>query len=506
MAKKVRLRFAPSPTGPLHIGGVRTALFSYLYAKQNNGDFVLRIEDTDRNRYVEGAEQYIEDCLAWAQINPDESPSLGGEYGPYRQSERLDMYRQYADQLLSQGWAYYAWDTTEEIEEMKEVERRKGNPSPNYGHGTREKMKNSLNYSEEEARKIIESGQKYVIRFKVPENVDIEFADMIRGDISISSNQLDDKVLIKNDGFPTYHLAVVVDDYLMKISHVFRGEEWLPSAPFHVLLWDSLGWKRAMPQMAHLPLIMKTEGQGKLSKRDAEKHGYSVFPLDWKNPENGEETPGYDTLGFLPSGFDNMLLMLGWHPRDEKEIFSMEEMLEAFRIEDVSHAGARFDYAKGVWYNQQHFHRMAAEDFLEICRSEFLARGWDDMEKYIAVAREIHERISLRPDICSEADYFFRSPELKDKSSLEKNWDAEKRAFFQEIVGLFGNIPTFTEEEIEKTFKDTMKTSGYKPGQVMLPFRIMLVGEKRGVGVFKIAEIIGKEETINRINTTLDQL
>ncbi len=506
MSKKVRLRFAPSPTGPLHIGGVRTALFSYLYAKKHGGDFVLRIEDTDRNRYVEGAEKYIEDSLAWAKILPDESPSLGGEYGPYRQSERLENYRKFADQLIENGMAYYAWDTKEEIEEMKEVERQKGNPAPFYGHGTRERMNNSINYPEEKAKEIVESGQEYVIRFRTPENVDVEFTDMIRGDISISSNQLDDKVLIKNDGFPTYHLAVVVDDYLMKISHIFRGEEWLPSAPFHVLLWDSLGWKKDMPEMAHLPLILKPDGKGKLSKRDADKNGFSVFPLDWENKETGETSPGYDTLGFLPEGFDNMLLMLGWHPKDEQEVFSLEEMIEAFQIEEVSHAGAKFDYPKGVWYNQQHFHQLAEDEFLEICRKEFLAQNWDDMDKYVAVAKTIKDRISLKPDILSEADYFFVTPELKDKESLEKNWDEDKQKFFQELMGDFGDIQNFTETEIEKAFKDKMAADGYKPGQVMLPFRIMLVGEKRGVGVFTIAEIIGKEETILRINNALESI
>ncbi len=505
MPRKVRLRFAPSPTGPLHLGGMRTALFSYLYAKQHKGDFVLRIEDTDRSRYVEGAEDYITRALAWAQISPDESPRLGGDYGPYRQSDRLELYQKYAFELVEKGLAYYAFDTKEEIEAMREHQKKKGNDNAKYGHHTRMHMRNSLSLPADEVQNLMDANVPFVIRLQVPESRLIQVEDMIRGVIESNTDELDDKVLLKQDGYPTYHLAVVVDDYLMKISHVFRGEEWLPSAPFHVLLWQALGWESSMPQWAHLPLILKPDGHGKLSKRDGDRLGFSVFPLDWTDPESGETTSGYDTLGFIPAGFDNMLVMLGWHGSGDQEIYGLEEMVEQFDVGGVAHGGARFDYQKAVWYNQQHIHALSASEFGELCKSCYDAQGWIDDDKRMRVPELIQDRVALIPDIVTESDYLFEEPSTVEMESKRKSWDEDRAAFFQELIPKYEKLENFDEENTEKVFKALMKEKGHKPSAVMMPYRIMLVGEKRGIGVFKISEIIGKVDTLNRIYNVLNQ-
>ncbi|MCB0541003.1 MAG: glutamate--tRNA ligase, partial [Bacteroidetes bacterium] len=374
MSKKIRTRFAPSPTGPLHMGGVRTALYCYLFAKQNNGDFILRIEDTDQNRYVEGAEQYIIDALKWCGIEANEGVSYGGEFGPYRQSERKDMYRAYAEELIEKGDAYYAFDTEEELEEWRENMKKQGNPSPKYDPITRQYLKNSLSLSEDEVKKRLNAGDDYVIRYKMPRNEEVKFEDKIRGIVSFQSNQLDDKVLLKGDGMPTYHLANVVDDHTMEITDVIRGEEWLPSTPLHVMLYKSFGWE--MPSFAHLPLILKPDGKGKLSKRDGDRLGFPVFPLNWQDPESGEQSIGYKERGFLPEAFINMLAFLGWNPGTEQEIFSREELIKDFSIERVNKSGARFDYEKTKWFNQQYLKNKSDKELADLTKVLFKEKGY----------------------------------------------------------------------------------------------------------------------------------
>src|SRR3954468_10370829 len=375
MEKKVRVRFAPSPTGGLHLGGVRTVLYNYLFAKQHNGTFVLRIEDTDQTRYVAGAEEYIQECLQWCGLEPDESPLHGGPYAPYRQSERKDMYRQYGEQLVQQGYAYYAFDTPKELEEMRENFRSEDNPSPQYGHGIREKMRNSLTLGDDEVTRLLSEGAQYVIRIKMPENETVTFTDMIRGEVSFNSSLSDDKVLLKADGMPTYHLAVVVDDYTMKITHAFRGEEWLPSAPVHVLLWKYLGWFEEMPQWAHLPLILKPDGHGKLSKRDGARLGFPVYAMNWFDEKTGELTPGFRELGFLPEAFLNLLAMLGWNDGTDNELFSLDELVQKFSMERVNKAGAKFDFEKAKWFNGEWIKKSEAGSLKPKVRSILEEKG-----------------------------------------------------------------------------------------------------------------------------------
>jgi glutamyl-tRNA synthetase len=375
MEKKVRVRFAPSPTGGLHVGGVRTVLYNYLFAKQHNGEFVLRIEDTDQTRYVPGAEEYIYECLRWCGLEPDESPMHGGPYGPYRQSERKEMYRQYAEQLVKQGNAYYAFDTPEQLDAMREKFRTEEDPSPQYNYRIREKMWNSFTLAEDEVSRLLNEGTHYVIRIKMPENETLTFNDLIRGEVSFNSSLTDDKVLLKADGMPTYHLAVVVDDYLMKITHAFRGEEWLPSAPVHLLLWKYLGWAQDMPQWAHLPLILKPDGHGKLSKRDGDRLGFPVFAMNWKDPKSEELTSGFRELGFLPEAFINLLAVLGWNDGTEQEIFSKEELIERFSLEKVHKGGARFNYEKAKWFNHEWIKRLKVEGLRLEVKELFLGKG-----------------------------------------------------------------------------------------------------------------------------------
>jgi len=504
-SNNVRVRFAPSPTGGLHLGGVRTVLFNYLFARKNNGTFVLRIEDTDQTRFVAGAEEYIFECLDWCGLTPDESVHKPGEYAPYRQSERKAIYRDYAEQLLVSGHAYYAFDTPEELEKMRNDLRTPENPNPQYDHRTRGLMRNSLTLGEEETRRLILEGTPYVVRIKVPENETIHFTDMIRGDISHETNVVDDKVLLKGDGMPTYHFAVVVDDYLMKITHAFRGEEWLPSAPVHILLWRYLGWEKDMPQWAHLPLILKPDGNGKLSKRDGDRLGFPVFAMDWKDTE-GNMTTGFRERGFLPEAFVNMLAMLGWNPGVEQEIFSLEELCDLFSMERVHKGGAKFDYEKAKWFNHQHIQRADNARLAELAEPFFTKAGIaTDKERLTTVVGLIKERTHLLSDFVEQGAFFFEAPKQLDIESIKGKWNEQKTQFFQAwMVQL--DTTDLNHEALEQSFGNLATEMGIKKGELMLPLRIMLVGGKFGPGVFDIVTFIGKDQTKDRIGAALAAL
>ncbi len=494
MSKKVRVRFAPSPTGGLHLGGVRTVLYNYLFAKQHGGDFVLRIEDTDQGRYVEGAEQYIYDCLEWCGLEPDESPLKGGEYGPYRQSERKALYRQYAEQLVEKGYAYYAFDTPEELEKMRAAFKTAENPSPQYNHVIRNHMRNSITLSAAETSTLLAENTPHVIRIRMPDNEEIRLTDMIRGDISFNSNTVDDKVLLKADGMPTYHLAVVVDDYLMKITHAFRGEEWLPSAPVHILLWKYLDWEEDMPQWAHLPLILGPNG--KLSKRDGAKYGFPVFAMNWTDPRTHELTEGFREKGFLPEAFINMLALLGWNDGSGQEIFSKEELINKFSIERVHSSGAKFDYEKAKWFN----HEWIKKAGTSLIVSSFNEKNKNySEEQLLKIAALIQDRITLLTDIPANSDFFFSLPATIDIDAIKPKWNDDKKVFFEEVITLFQNEQQWEASLLEQQFKELAAAKKIKAGEVLLPLRIMLVGQKMGPAVFDIAEVIGKEETIKRI-------
>ncbi|MGZ5243224.1 MAG: glutamate--tRNA ligase, partial [Bacteroidia bacterium] len=462
--RRVRVRFAPSPTGPLHVGGVRTALYNYLFAKKMGGDFLLRIEDTDQNRYVPGAEEYILESLKWAGMEYSEGPDKGGPHAPYRQSERKPMYKQYADQLINDGHAYYAFDTPEELEEMRERMTKAGVAAPKYDHVTREYMKNSLTLPHDEVEKRLAAGEQYVIRMKIPRNEEIKLNDVIRGWVSVRSNELDDKVLFKSDGMPTYHMANVVDDYLMKISHVIRGEEWLPSAPLHVLLYRYLGWEDVMPQFAHLPLILKPDGNGKLSKRDGDRLGFPVFSLNWVDPFSGEKTTGYRESGYLPEAFINILAMLGWHPSDNRELFTMDELIEAFSLERVSKSGAKFDPEKAKWYNQQYLRKKddayLAEAFLPALKENGISADKEYIEKVCGL---IKEKATFTQDFWSLGSYFFQKPTKYDEGVIAKKWDAAAPEFFTKLKENFAAQTDFTAENLHKMYEETANNSGIKP-------------------------------------------
>jgi glutamyl-tRNA synthetase len=502
---KVRVRFAPSPTGGLHLGGVRTVLYNYLFAKKNGGEFILRIEDTDQTRFVEGAEQYIYDCLNWCGLEPDESTIKPGEYGPYRQSERKAMYRQYAEQLIKDGHAYYAFDTAEELEQMRNDFKTDENPSPQYDARIRSRMKNSLTLNAEEVEKLLQAGTRYVIRIKMPKDEIITFNDLIHHEVSFEANVVDDKVLLKADGMPTYHLAVVVDDYLMKITHAFRGEEWLSSAPVHIMLWKYLFGLNNMPQWAHLPLILGPNG--KLSKRDGAKYGFPVYAMNWTDPRNNEFTEGFKEKGFLPEAFINLLAMLGWNSGTEKEIFSMEEMIENFSIERVHKSGAKFDYEKAKWFNQEWI-KISTSDYLFPLVSElFKNKGveiHDDafLKKIIDLVKE---RCVLIQDFYEQAVYFFKSPEKLDLDTIKPKWNEAKTNFFETFCNNINEI-SWTTADIENVFKNMATEMNIKPGELQLPMRIMLVGGKFGPAVFEIAHLIGKEETLLRVKNALTSL
>lgn len=505
MNKKVRVRFAPSPTGGLHLGGVRTVLYNYLFARQHGGDFILRIEDTDQSRYVEGAEQYIIDCLDWCGLQPDEGPHTGGEFAPYRQSERKNIYKEYAEKLVKSGYAYYAFDTPEEIEAMRERLKAEEKNTLHYDHHVRYRMRNSLNLMPDETQQLLTAGTPYVIRIKVEPGEVICFEDMIRGTIEFNTENVDDKVLLKADGMPTYHLAVVVDDYLMKITHAFRGEEWLPSAPVHILLWKYLGWLNDMPKWAHLPLILKPDGNGKLSKRDGDRLGFPVFAMNWTDPKTHEEIKGFKELGFLPEAFLNLLAVLGWNDGSEQEIYSLEEMVEKFSIEKVHHSGAKFDYEKAKWFNHEWIKKLSASNYQLQVREIFKARGLliTDEENFIKVLELVKDRCTLLTDFYEQSVFFFVAPASIDIDSIKPKWNNNKQMFFVELIRAFELLQLWQHDDIENTFKEIAAAHQLKTGELMLPLRIMLVGAKYGPGVFDIASVIGKEETVKRIEHTL---
>jgi len=498
MEKKVRVRFAPSPTGGLHLGGVRTALFNYLFAKKHNGTFILRVEDTDQTRFVSGAEEYIVSCLAWCGIQPDESPQAGGSFGPYRQSERKPTYRQYAEQLVESGNAYYAFDTPEELEA-----KRKEIPNFLYGASSRMQMRNSLSLSSEEVAALLAQDTPHVVRIKMPEDEHVSFIDMIRGHVSFDTNLVDDKVLLKADGMPTYHLAVVADDRAMEISHIFRGEEWLPSAPIHILLWRYLGWEDEMPQWAHLPLILKPDGNGKLSKRDGDRLGFPVYAQNWTDPKTGDLTKGFKELGFMPEAFVNLLAMLGWNDGTDQEIFSLPELIEKFSVERISKAGAKFDFEKAKWYNHEWIKNAEAKNLLATVKQELGTKGIVPAEDSytLKVIDLIKDRCNLLTDFIAQGEYFFAAPAEYDLPSVKGKWNTEKATFFTAFAEeLTAGMPA---AEMEAKFKELAAAHNLKPGELMLPLRIMLVGGKFGPGVFDIAFTLGTAETKTRISLAL---
>lgn len=495
----VRVRFAPSPTGGLHLGGVRTALFNYLFAKQHGGTFILRVEDTDQNRFVAGAEEYIVNCLNWCGIKPDESPQKPGNFGPYRQSERKASYKQYAEQLIANGHAYYAFDSPEELDA-----KRKEFPNFLYGQATRMQMRNSLTLSEKEVSDLIAQNTPHVVRILIPENETVVFNDMIRGEVSFDTNLVDDKVLLKADEMPTYHLAVVVDDKAMEISHAFRGEEWLPSAPIHILLWKYLGWTEVMPQWAHLPLILKPDGHGKLSKRDGDRLGFPVYAQNWTDPKTGETTKGFKELGFMPEAFVNLLAMLGWNDGTDQEIFSLTELVNLFSIARISKAGAKFDFEKAKWYNHEWIKRAPAERLAISVKGE-LQHAEIEVKDDAFLARVIDlvkDRCTLLGDFVTQGGYFFTMPTAYDEAAVKPKWSAEKAAFFEDFAN--GITSELNALQLEEQFKALADAKGFKPGELMLPFRIMLVGGKFGPGVFDIAVLLGAEETQKRIRKAIE--
>ncbi|MBD0294548.1 MAG: glutamate--tRNA ligase, partial [Flavisolibacter sp.] len=485
--------------------GVRTVLYNYLFAKQHKGDFILRIEDTDQSRYVPGAEEYIYETLAWCGLQPDESPKHGGQFGPYRQSERKDLYRKYAEELVEKGFAYYAFDTAEELDAMRQRLRTNENPSPQYDHTVRMHMRNSLALSKEETETLLSNNTPHVVRIKMPEGETVSFRDMIRGEVSFDTAVVDDKVLLKADGMPTYHLAVVVDDYGMQITHAFRGEEWLPSAPVHVLLWRYLFGEEAMPQWAHLPLILGPNG--KLSKRDAAQYGFPVFAMNWDDPRSGELTEGFRERGFLPQAFINMLAMLGWNDGTEQEVFSLEDLVQRFSIEKVHKGGAKFDYEKAKWFNHEWIKRLPAAAFSEQVKAIFHSKGItaindQQLERIIDLVKD---RCTLLTDFWEQSYFFFKTPKDYETAAIKVKWNEEKATFFQSYAKTLSSHSDWTAASLENELKHLATSANIKPGELQLPLRIMLVGGKFGPPVFQIAEVLGKEETIARITAALQQ-
>jgi len=491
------VRFAPSPTGPLHIGGVRTALYNYLLARKHGGRFILRIEDTDQNRYVPGAEAYIIEALTWCGIHFDEGPHIGGPHAPYRQSERKEIYQFYAHELVRRGAAYYAFDTEAELEEMRRRFEAAGMAAPQYNSITRAYMKNSLTLPPEEVQERLQK-EPYVIRFLIPRDREVRFYDEIRGWVSVHTRELDDKVLLKSDGMPTYHLANVVDDHLMGVTHVIRGEEWLPSTPLHVLLYEAFGWE--MPRFAHLPLLLRPDGGGKLSKRDGDQLGFPVFPLRWKDPFTGEIAEGYRERGFLPEGLVNYIALLGWHPASNQEIFTIEELIQAFSLDRVSKAGARFDYEKAKWVNQQHLRRLSTAELLPMVRSLWEEKiGTPPPDKTLGVLIELaRERAQLIPEILEVVAFYYRRPSFPLPSTLEAKIASEVLEHAAEVHALFQNISPWEKETIETALKNWAKSLKLPIGKVLLTLRIALTGEDAGPAIYGILEVLGREEVTSR--------
>jgi glutamyl-tRNA synthetase len=505
--REVRVRFAPSPTGALHIGGVRTALYNYLLAKQQNGTMILRIEDTDQTRFVPGAEEYILKSLEWVGIKIDEGVGVGGPYAPYRQSERKPIYRKYVQQLIDQGFAYYAFDTKEEEEAMKERLRTEGVVSPQYNSITRTQMRNSLTLSKEEVDFLLNSGAPYVIRIKVPRKDEIRFNDMIRGWVNVHSSQMDDKVLLKSDGMPTYHLASVVDDYLMKISHVIRGEEWLPSAPLHVLLYRYFGWESEMPQLAHLPLLLKPDGNGKLSKRDADQNGFPIFPMNWPDEKTGEIAKGYKESGYLPEALINFLAFLGWNPGTTQEIFSMDELIHEFSLDRINKAGARYDIQKAQWYNQHYLRAKTDETLVGYLQESLNAEGLScSTEKALKIVQVMRERVTFPQDFWENGKFFFRMPDEYDQSVVNKKWNEEAVKVLTAFKTAIAAIDNFTAPVAKESLESTTASLNIGIGKILQGVRLAITGAGGGPDLMMIMEIIGKQEVIARIEKALNTL
>nr|6BRL_A Chain A, Glutamate tRNA ligase [Elizabethkingia meningoseptica] len=501
--EKVRVRFAPSPTGPLHLGGVRTALYDYLFAKHNGGDFILRIEDTDTQRYVPGSEEYIMEALEWIGMVPDESPKHGGPYAPYRQSERRDIYDRYTEQILKTDYAYLAFDTPEELDQIRAEFEARGDVFA-YNYETRNRLRNSISLPEEEVKKLLEEKTPYVIRFKMPLDRIINLNDIIRGKFSVNTNTLDDKVLVKNDGMPTYHFANIIDDHEMKITHVIRGEEWLPSMALHVLLYEAMGWDA--PEFAHLSLILKPEGKGKLSKRDGDKFGFPVFPLNFTDSATGNTSAGYREEGYLPEAFINMVAMLGWSPADNKEIVSMDEMIKEFDLNKVHKAGARFSAEKAKWFNQQYLQLMSNEAILPEFKKVLAENNVEvSDEKALKIIGLMKERATFVKDIYNDGKFFFHAPESFDEKASKKAWSPETAVLMQELTEAISSLD-FKAEIIKESIHHLAEAKGLGMGKVMMPLRLSLVGELKGPDVPDLMEMIGKEETISRINKAIETL
>ena len=498
--RPVRVRFAPSPTGPLHIGGVRTALYNYLLARKHGGTMILRIEDTDQNRFVPGAEQYIVESLKWVGIDFDEGVEQGGPHAPYRQSERKPMYAQYAYDMIDKGLAYYAFDTEEDLDQMrKRLEASKMQPA--YDSVSRMSMKNSLTLPADEVKARLDRGDNFVIRIKLPRKEEVRFHDVIRGWVVVNTSTMDDKVLLKGDGMPTYHLANVVDDYLMGISHVIRGEEWLPSAPLHVMLYRYLGWEDVMPEFAHLPLLLKPEGNGKLSKRDGDRLGFPVFPLQWTDPKTNEVSSGYKESGYYPEAVTNMLALLGWHPSGNQEMFSMDELIQEFSLERVSKSGAKFDLQKALWFNQQYLQQKPLNEQYEILKPMIEAKGYDTCQEYVEqVVVLMREKVQFVKDVVEEGYYFFEAPKQYDEEVVRKKWKAETNTHILGLAQAFEGLASDANAEAyENAFKSYCETAGIKTGEVLQPLRVAVSGAPMGPPIWEMIALIGRDYVLPRL-------
>ncbi|MBD5320610.1 MAG: glutamate--tRNA ligase [Bacteroides sp.] len=506
MERKVRVRFAPSPTGPLHIGGVRTALYNYLFARQNGGDMILRIEDTDSQRFVPGAEDYINEALAWLGIEIDEGVREGGPFGPYKQSERRDIYRHYTQQLLDAGKAYLAFDTPEELEKARAEHK-----NFQYDASTRMSMRNSLSLPAEEVKRLVDAGEKYVVRFKIEPGRDVEVNDLIRGKVTINSSILDDKVLYKSaDDLPTYHLANIVDDHLMEVSHVIRGEEWLPSAPLHVLLYEAFGWTDTMPEFVHLPLLLKPDGKGKLSKRDGDRLGFPVFPLEWHDPKSGEISSGYRERGYLPEAVVNFLALLGWNPGDDTEIMDMATLIEKFSFDHCSRSGAKFDFEKGKWFNHKYLLELSDMNLAQMFKPVMKANGADPAawsDEYIARAVGLVKgRINFVDDLWAQSKFFFVEPTEYEEKAVRKRWNEDMPRIMGELIEVLEGLEDFSAAAAEPVVLGWIADKGYHLGNVMNAFRLTVVGECKGPHMFDITELLGRDETIRRIRLGIERL
>ena len=506
MNREVRVRFAPSPTGPLHIGGVRTALYNYLFARQHGGKMILRIEDTDSQRFVPGAEDYINESLAWLGIEIDEGVRQGGEYGPYKQSERRDIYRQHVKTLLDNGKAYIAFDTPEELEA-----KRAEVANFQYDASTRMSMRNSLSIPADEVQRLIDAGEKYVVRFLIEPGRDVVVNDLIRGKVTINSNVLDDKVLYKSaDDLPTYHLANIVDDHMMKVSHVIRGEEWLPSAPLHVLLYEAFGWTETMPEFVHLPLLLKPDGKGKLSKRDGDRLGFPVFPLEWHDPKSGEISSGYREAGYLPQAVVNFLALLGWNPGDDTEIMSMTDLIEKFSLDHCSKSGAKFDFEKGKWFNHKYLQEVDNTQLAEMFKPILAENGINPAdfsdEQIARIVEMVKGRVNFVKDLWEQSRFFFVQPTEYDEKSVKKRWKEDTPALMSELIEVLKNIEDFSSASTEAIVLGWITDKGYHMGNVMNAFRLTIVGECKGPHMFDITEMIGKEETITRVQLGIERI